>query len=109
MSFHYHSTIALRLFFFFQAEDGIRDFHVTGVKTCALPIWVQSRVECRCAAPVRHGLIVTGRRQSECRCTQGSLLARLNVLCADIALSRPASDDMETPLIYGAHGQGMGE
>src|SRR5690606_39387764 len=22
-----------------QAEDGIRDFHVTGVQTCALPIW----------------------------------------------------------------------
>src|SRR5690606_40768779 len=28
----------LFLFFFFQAEDGIRDFHVTGVQTCALPI-----------------------------------------------------------------------
>src|SRR5690606_40937836 len=26
------------LHFFFQAEDGIRDFHVTGVQTCALPI-----------------------------------------------------------------------
>src|SRR5207302_3667619 len=25
-------------FFFFQAEDGIRDFHVTGVQTCAHPI-----------------------------------------------------------------------
>src|SRR5690606_40469576 len=33
--------------FFFQAEDGIRDFHVTGVQTCALPIcpslWATSR------------------------------------------------------------------
>src|SRR5690606_41259302 len=28
-------------FFFFQAEDGIRDFHVTGVQTCALPILAQ--------------------------------------------------------------------
>src|SRR5690606_41173759 len=28
----------LIVFFFFQAEDGIRDFHVTGVQTCALPI-----------------------------------------------------------------------
>src|SRR5690606_40362882 len=27
-------------FFFFQAEDGIRDFHVTGVQTCALPIYL---------------------------------------------------------------------
>src|SRR5690606_40517608 len=26
------------VFFFFQAEDGIRDFHVTRVQTCALPI-----------------------------------------------------------------------
>src|SRR5690349_585325 len=28
------------LFFFFQAEDGIRDLYVTGVQTCALPISV---------------------------------------------------------------------
>src|SRR5690606_36712556 len=28
-------------FFFFQAEDGIRDFHVTGVQTCALPIFIK--------------------------------------------------------------------
>src|SRR5256885_3583780 len=27
-------------FFFFQAEDGIRDYKVTGVQTCALPIWL---------------------------------------------------------------------
>src|SRR5690242_21436710 len=31
--------IARCLFFFFQAEDGIRDWHVTGVQTCALPIF----------------------------------------------------------------------
>src|SRR5699024_11329493 len=29
----------LCVFFFFQAEDGIRDRNVTGVQTCALPIW----------------------------------------------------------------------
>src|SRR6266511_2146725 len=34
----------ISIFFFFQAEDGIRDFHVTGVQTCALPI-CQGRVE----------------------------------------------------------------
>src|SRR5437868_14918929 len=28
------------MFFFFQAEDGIRDRNVTGVQTCALPIFV---------------------------------------------------------------------
>src|SRR5437660_9739405 len=34
-------------FFFFQAEDGIRDGHVTGVQTCALPIseaWTRRRL-----------------------------------------------------------------
>src|SRR5258707_213989 len=29
----------INVFFFFQAEDGIRDIGVTGVQTCALPIW----------------------------------------------------------------------
>src|SRR5690606_39909078 len=29
--------------FFFQAEDGIRDFHVTGVQTCALPILTKAK------------------------------------------------------------------
>src|SRR5439155_7432877 len=31
--------------FFFQAEDGIRDGHVTGVQTCALPICSRSGLE----------------------------------------------------------------
>src|SRR2546429_2236096 len=31
--------------FFFQAEDGIRDVAVTGVQTCALPIFVENHTE----------------------------------------------------------------
>src|SRR5256886_10115910 len=34
--------------FFFQAEDGIRDLTVTGVQTCALPIfgaWIMQRID----------------------------------------------------------------
>src|SRR2546430_9215489 len=35
-------------FFFFQAEDGIRDLTVTGVQTCALPIcWVHKGLRTR--------------------------------------------------------------
>src|SRR5256885_12466917 len=34
--------MSLLFFFFFQAEDGIRDYKVTGVQTCALPISVRS-------------------------------------------------------------------
>src|SRR5258708_30357600 len=33
------SVFVLLFFFFFQAEDGIRDDLVTGVQTCALPIF----------------------------------------------------------------------
>src|SRR5258706_386936 len=33
-----HSVPRLFVLFFFQAEDGIRDWSVTGVQTCALPI-----------------------------------------------------------------------
>src|SRR2546430_3296461 len=33
------SSTTCSLFFFFQAEDGIRDLTVTGVQTCALPIF----------------------------------------------------------------------
>src|SRR5216684_2912432 len=33
------SNFGSQFFFFFQAEDGIRDVAVTRVQTCALPIW----------------------------------------------------------------------
>src|SRR5690606_40313814 len=45
-----------------QAEDGIRDFHVTGVQTCALPIWSVPGPRAVCArstgglCPVHGGL-----------------------------------------------------
>src|SRR3989454_12031105 len=37
----------LYYFFFFQAEDGIRDYKVTGVQTCALPILYERLVPYR--------------------------------------------------------------
>src|SRR2546425_3856267 len=51
------------LFFFFQAEDGIRDKLVTGVQTCALPICRDER-----------GEIILSRRTS----------ARCQILCASL-------------------------
>src|SRR5690606_21195233 len=46
--------------FFFQAEDGIRDFHVTGVQTCALPI-SRSRSRRRRAAAARDRAVGNDR------------------------------------------------
>src|SRR2546427_3696244 len=47
----------LRCFFFFQAEDGIRDLTVTGVQTCALPIYAgltSRKPLAACAAALRR-------------------------------------------------------
>src|SRR5207302_6911671 len=57
-------------FFFFQAEDGIRDFHVTGVQTCALRIF--------------HGEVVVGGEslalQDETRgFREGERIAKISV------------------------------
>src|SRR5258708_18315095 len=41
-------------YFFFQAEDGIRDDLVTGVQTCALPIYRQTSINR--ASTINHGL-----------------------------------------------------
>src|SRR5439155_8088468 len=63
-------------FFFFQAEDGIRDGHVTGVQTCALPILTCTRparaasrgvMSVKSAPPKRTSPAVTGSRPDSAR------------------------------------------
>src|SRR5256886_16584658 len=51
------------VFFFFQAEDGIRDLTVTGVQTCALPILklIYDRGEDMAATTKRHPALVRHR------------------------------------------------
>src|SRR5256885_3543766 len=52
------------VFFFFQAEDGIRDYKVTGVQTCALPIsagWPSWVLPAASREIVTDCLAVTGR------------------------------------------------
>src|SRR3712207_8521242 len=44
--------------FLFQAEDGIRDIGVTGVQTCALPIW--PRVDAVAGDEARDGDLAVG-------------------------------------------------
>ena len=39
-----NTVFVISFFFFFQAEDGIRDTSVTGVQTCALPIYAISSI-----------------------------------------------------------------
>src|SRR5690606_39607258 len=46
--------------FFFQAEDGIRDFHVTGVQTCALPIFTTTHDHYSTEMSLQHRADRTG-------------------------------------------------
>src|SRR5690606_40202050 len=50
--------------FFFQAEDGIRYFHVTGVQTCALPIFAVALILGIGSAwyMIEHGSLLTTAR-----------------------------------------------
>src|SRR6267378_7042392 len=49
----------VQIFFFFQAEDGIRDLYVTGVQTCALPISCRS---CGSSIPVSTNVWLNVRK-----------------------------------------------
>src|SRR5687767_15246420 len=48
-------VVEVVIFFFFQAEDGIRDKLVTGVQTCALPISLSKRTRHARPAPCAQG------------------------------------------------------
>src|SRR3712207_8186465 len=61
-------------FFFFQAEDGIRDIGVTGVQTCALPIYAGVEL-----------LFVTGSYPNN---AQGKMAFGVNVLFAKYYVDR---------------------
>src|SRR5437016_4504225 len=52
----------LMVLFFFQAEDGIRDWSVTGVQTCALPIWHHGRAALAARPRARCALACDGVR-----------------------------------------------
>src|SRR5439155_14554697 len=59
---HYARTVVGRILtelrlFFFQAEDGIRDGHVTGVQTCALPISSSCAIDVNAASSSPHAVI----------------------------------------------------
>src|SRR2546430_5574167 len=75
--------LCLLFCFFFQAEDGIRDLTVTGVQTCALPIW-------RCRRP---GALAGGASEARSRPLEVSrrVAARANRRRARWLLQAPLS------------------
>src|SRR5256885_3611168 len=89
MNFAKVSVMLVIFFFFFQAEDGIRDYKVTGVQTCALPICsheaglalrrivvkAESELISRCWQ-VRRRLILPVAQERERKTWKGSRLLR---------------------------------
>src|SRR2546430_4314168 len=82
----YAPRAVMSVFFFFQAEDGIRDLTVTGVQTCALPISPPS------APPPRNSL---SRKKSN-KQPQMYPLPTLN----SEYLSPPSSPNLLTPCTF---------
>src|SRR6266566_6882120 len=92
--------------FFFQAEDGIRDYKVTGVQTCALPISGVACPKSRCpgcnpaaqatesfpGCPPGPPARTAARRASACRQAKMALLTcRFNARRASLGVLPPAS------------------
>src|SRR2546425_12319543 len=93
---------ARSLFFFFQAEDGIRDKLVTGVQTCALPIWRRRWIRLR-PARTRQRRRGQRRRSEERRVGKGVDLGGRRIIKKKKAKEEvPAFVGMHTEQVYGA-------
>src|SRR5690606_30391282 len=69
------------------ATDGIRDFHVTGVQTCAIPIWALAASR---PIPIHEGWGLAGRAVSRTRaCAAAAASTRRATRCtAEVATTR---------------------
>src|SRR5207302_6712520 len=80
--------------FFFQAEDGIRDFHVTGVQTCALPISASPPLApARRQRSRRRGTGPHGRRVRVREIGRASCRERVWMAAVGVALKKNSSTD----------------
>src|SRR5256885_8176545 len=85
-----HNIMIVSYFFFFQAEDGIRDYKVTGVQTCALPISCASGNTCTRSLPesgrernpaIPWALARCGRDRKSTRLNSSHLVISYAVFC----------------------------
>src|SRR6266404_6946126 len=99
LSYFLTTPVCLLIFFFFQAEDGIRDKLVTGVQTCALPIYapeqqvdapLEARIARRYRLQLRPALRVHPRRAGGAGLDAGRGLKRAQRPGARGAIARDA-------------------
>src|SRR5256886_2849731 len=87
------SAWSLSVFFFFQAEDGIRDLTVTGVQTCALPIYRAILGARNARLALEHGF--TALRDLE---TEGAMYADVDIKRAITNGEIPRSEEHTSEL-----------
>src|ERR1019366_7367117 len=93
-------------FFFFQAEDGIRDWSVTGVQTCALPICLGSDATSAASCLVCCSTASAARRYERIRNgPAASISSRAAVSSSSLAISM-FSIGPGSPGLHGPHGAG---
>src|SRR5256885_11008057 len=96
----------LQILFFFQAEDGIRDYKVTGVQTCALPIlareagWMDWRASSAASASTSSASSpAAGSKDDRARPSRVSVPVLSNTRVSTAAsASRPCRLRTSTPL-----------
>src|SRR5699024_1969581 len=109
-----HNQIASRfppmmVFFFFQAEYGIRDRNVTGVQTCALPIYTlipaigqgALGIECRSDDKALLDLLTQGHNHdvAECVTAERTFLERMNGSC-QVPIGGYASKNSDGTIVF---------
>src|SRR5256886_11296341 len=75
----HHLAVGHRVVIFFQAEDGIRDLNVTGVQTCALPIFAFCVLLGFAAVPLLQSQEITGSISGEVRDSTGAVMPGVKV------------------------------
>src|SRR5258708_21167614 len=91
-------TCVLFFFFFFQAEDGIRDDLVTGVQTCALPIFFSSHLRCACFPSIPPAITKSSSSALTSATPRKWLLKRKPPRCRSSAVPKPPPAGISSPV-----------
>src|SRR5215203_2295383 len=92
--------VVLFIFFFFQAEDGIRDIGVTGVQTCALPISRAGGRPAQCRALTRAFVVREATSVADVDAVRQLVLAHVDERASMPGIEHMRADAIRLPGPY---------